>query len=1148
MSVDSQLKPFYLKNLPGMNVRLEERDLAAQYVRKAQNVRSEESVGSVKKRPPLAQYNSASLGTGGLVGAYRYYKSDGTAKFIVIHGTKAYVGTDSTGVLTDIRTLSNSGKRSAFVTYKDLLIVSNGYDNPWCYDGATDNVTWELGSCKALTGAGTGITKTSVSYAVTMDTDTYVCGAVSNTIATLTNQSVELSYIPLGPAGTTNRKIYRKDSSTSGAYRLVATITNNTATTYTDTTADVSGATAMPSVTDDMPVGNVLLIYKERLFIAGDPSHPNRIYYSNPYFPGYIQQTVNLDYMDISPDDNDEIMGLGVQSGVIWAIKKNTIRPLHITTAVSGESSATWYADDPVCHIGSPCKWSIVQTPLGVMFLGWDHWYAFNGSTAEPIVDEFATEDILSSLYQEVVTTYVNNTLHAAYSDRTTAAQYNNRVMVYNFKRKFLSFDTINANCFAVKRGDDENNELYYGDSVNGYLYQAENTEIDYRLQKKTDCLLGTQLNVFVGGTEDAPYIEPGSSTAALAIPEGICIFWDDESENPGSGWTEITGKTDFYIAFNSAATPGTETAATTHTHPFSGTLTSSNTETSKGGELYAYAAVRNHTHTVSGTTGATSIELKYFSLRMFYKNTTTTEYEFPIGAIVMYDQASPPEDGWLELDDTVTGYYPRLGTADLGLATVPTHTHTFSATSDSYADSWQVTTGSASYRPHGTHTHGVSGTSNAASSEDMNVANVSFRFMKKVGNTSTWDGLSYYVYCPFYVSGAVSNGWTEVTDYDGMFLRCGNTAPSTGTASGLSHSHTITTGTSGDADQRQGDNTSYETTNSCLKWEHTHPYSLTTTTASATTPKYISVRLVKKVLGKMVAWNAGIEAASVNGAWVSPSLEISAQTLGRLYWNETRTGSDDVQLFVRTGATSAAVTAGTSCTATASTDLFNAVGHGLSNGDRVMIGGTAVPTGISAQTMYYVVGVSGADFQVSLTSGGAAVDFSSAGTAVTFKKWTGAYTDSNGSSISETASTWLQYAILFTCADTTVSRPQVYFADGYCLRFTYLRGAADAESSVEYIYSIGWRNMDEPDIDKIFKKIITVHEGTQGSLTVQWETENASNSFVVSLLTYPKRWSSFFHSTAMGQEILLTFYKNDTNDFVLKEIQGVYTPQPMLI
>jgi hypothetical protein len=58
------------------------------------------------------------------------------------------------------------------------------------------------------------------------------------------------------------------------------------------------------------------------------------------------------------------------------------------------------------------------------------------------------------------------------------------------------------------------------------------------------------------------------------------------------------------------------------------------------------------------------------------------------------------------------------------------------------------------------------------------------------------------------------------------------------------------------------------------------------------------------------------------------------------------------------------------------STDKFTLSGHGLVNNDRIVLFNITGSTGISTNFLYYVVGVSGNDFQVSLTSGGSAVKF----------------------------------------------------------------------------------------------------------------------------------------------------------------------------
>jgi hypothetical protein len=131
---------------------------------------------------------------------------------------------------------------------------------------------------------------------------------------------------------------------------------------------------------------------------------------------------------------------------------------------------------------------------------------------------------------------------------------------------------------------------------------------------------------------------------------------------------------------------------------------------------------------------------------------------------------------------------------------------------------------------------------------------------------------------------------------------------------------------------------------------------------------------------------------------------------------------------------------------------------------------------------------------------------------------------------------------------NTVNSLPTLFYGDGYVMKFNYSRSGTIAESSVEFIYKTGNMNNSEPLVDKIYKRLASEHSGTGGSIRIDWETENASGSWEFDLGRFPNRWQSFFHDNAMGEILSLTFYKNDLEDFTLREFKGFYTPQPMLI
>jgi hypothetical protein len=536
--------------------------------------------------------------------------------------------------------------------------------------------------------------------------------------------------------------------------------------------------------------------------------------------------------------------------------------------------------------------------------------------------------------------------------------------------------------------------------------------------------------------------------------------------------------------------------------------------------------------------------------MRLFKKNSTTTEYKFPVGAIVMYDQSDAP-DGFFS-DPLAIGYYIKGGAATNYFEQIESsHSHTFSYSSGGYNGPCQNSyDGGNCTQCNSNHTHsGMSGTTNSSDDSSWELDYVSFHFIKKAGDQGSWDGVSKYVYTLFASNGAASNGWAKISTYDSMFLKIGTSAPETGSAAGLSHSHTGThTGTSsaaaGASAGGNGDDTAMDRS-------HTHEWSVTVTDGSHTNPPYRTFTLIRKVLGQMAVYNTALTSSETNGVWTSPPLELLVQTFGLLHFNLAIESGDTWSWFMRTATTQALVVAATTITTVDNTtDKFTEVGHGLSNGDRIIIDGTVIPAGLSNTIMYYVVGVSGNDFQVSLTSGGAAVDFTTNGTAVTFKKWVDERTVS-GTQIDAGevyANNWVQYICVFTAADTTVSNPRIYMSNSFVLKIVYAKQGTIAEDAVEFKYQLGRMNLNTPAMDKIFKKILLVHLGSEGGVSVLWETENASGSFSIDLTSNPEKWDSFFHDDAFGKEMDVTVYKNDIHDFLLKEIQGFYSPQPLIM
>lgn len=101
--------------------------------------------------------------------------------------------------------------------------------------------------------------------------------------------------------------------------------------------------------------------------------------------------------------------------------------------------------------------------------------------------------------------------------------------------------------------------------------------------------------------------------------------------------------------------------------------------------------------------------------------------------------------------------------------------------------------------------------------------------------------------------------------------------------------------------------------------------------------------------------------------------------TLLRGYYNKPsdNTTARKTRGLLRVPSTNVSAMAGSfvSVTATASTDVLNETGTTLANGDRIQLRGTGGLAGLDDDTIYYVVGKSTNTFQISLTSGGSAIN-----------------------------------------------------------------------------------------------------------------------------------------------------------------------------
>lgn len=146
-------KPRYRDFTGGESLKLLPEALLPNQVFRAQNcvITSE---GVLETRLGRTKVNSVSLGSGGIISVHRYSKEDGTRYLVVQHGTSLY-SKEWGGVtpFTSFGAAVNTGLDTAklrSLVWKDKLILTNGVDRAFTFDGAACTEVAAIPICKAL--------------------------------------------------------------------------------------------------------------------------------------------------------------------------------------------------------------------------------------------------------------------------------------------------------------------------------------------------------------------------------------------------------------------------------------------------------------------------------------------------------------------------------------------------------------------------------------------------------------------------------------------------------------------------------------------------------------------------------------------------------------------------------------------------------------------------------------------------------------------------------------------------------------------------------------------------------------------------------------------------------------------------------------
>lgn len=468
------------------------------------------SDGAVSTRGGVTKVNTAAIGSFVGDGLYVRHENSGTETMVAFAGGSAWTLNGTSFVtIGSAQSIYTPGDRIAAAEYENHLFIGASGVTAMKYNGTASGFTWHGVPVPAATvtgvasAAGGGkLASANYWYKVTYINSQVVEGDVSaqsTTFAVGTSGTVALTSLPVAPQsyGVAARKIYRASgaATTPGTFCVIATIADNTTTTYVDTMLAL-GTTSAPTDNGLPPKYNAIIAHKGRLF-ANDTANPNYVWYSEIFEPYTWKST---SFQQVGDDSADLVKGLAVFNDSVFI---QAAMNCYLWYMPSTDPTA-WQLIKVKAPYGSASPYGSFSYNNDLMipalqsskFVGFA---AMNGATIDPAqtkLDHGAVGSFLQSDRIEtdeifgVVEAYVKNISAIVFKNKAYiavtqgASTTNNRVLLFDFslgnlarsqKATWAPLKGINAAQFAVYGGS-----LYFIDATaTGFVRKLEQTNYD---------------------------------------------------------------------------------------------------------------------------------------------------------------------------------------------------------------------------------------------------------------------------------------------------------------------------------------------------------------------------------------------------------------------------------------------------------------------------------------------------------------------------------------------------------------------------------------------------------------------------------------------------------------------------------------------
>lgn len=477
----------------GLNTKFDKMLIADNETPSAANVIFDEN--AAQTRGGTAKLNTNAVGSFVCDGLYTRHDRSGSQTMVAFFGGSMYdLRGTSFVTIPSAQSVFTMGMDVGAAEQENYIFMGNGGVTPHKYDGTsfTRHGVTPPSSFPSLVSAATGVLTGDYRYKVVYVNSGLVesdVGPTTNTF-TVASATIGLSGIPVAPQsfGVNARRIYRTEAGTS-TWKRLATINDNTTTTYTDNTADSALGVAAPTDQGVPPNYSFIVFHRGRLFM-NDPGNLNRLWYTEIDNP-YVVKTTNFETMG----DNTQTLIRGAQSygehllvfGDMWAelIYMPDTDPTNWSKV---RIKAPYGASSPFALplYNNKILFPALQNGILVGFA------AVKGGEVSPNVTFLTTSNMASDQVSsriepdigEIQSGYISKIRAIVFKNKIYIAvthgsgnTTNNRIWVYDFSAdrlekkqegSWMPFTGLNPGWFTIYDG-----KLYYGTSTaTGYVYE----------------------------------------------------------------------------------------------------------------------------------------------------------------------------------------------------------------------------------------------------------------------------------------------------------------------------------------------------------------------------------------------------------------------------------------------------------------------------------------------------------------------------------------------------------------------------------------------------------------------------------------------------------------------------------------------------